>query len=164
MAATPKRYFEFVDGTSNKFWEIWMDGNDVTTSGARSAPTARPRRRRSRTRRRRRRSTTSCSRRRPARVTSRSRAPREAASRLSRPPVSGAASGRTAHSRLCEFPLPRNCGESGWSSRVIIRYCRQEEPWRMHDGCCNATKDDGRKSSSNFTGMNRTSNSFAASL
>ena len=31
MAATPKRYFEFVDGTSNKFWEIWMDGCDVTT-------------------------------------------------------------------------------------------------------------------------------------
>jgi len=31
MAATPKRYFEFVDGTSNKFWEIWMDGSDVTT-------------------------------------------------------------------------------------------------------------------------------------
>jgi DNA ligase-1 len=31
MAATPKRYFEFVDGTSNKFWEIWMDGTDVTT-------------------------------------------------------------------------------------------------------------------------------------
>jgi DNA ligase-1 len=31
MAATPKRYFEFVDGTSNKFWEIWMDGKDVTT-------------------------------------------------------------------------------------------------------------------------------------
>jgi DNA ligase-1 len=31
MAATPKRYFEFVDGASNKFWEIWMDGTDVTT-------------------------------------------------------------------------------------------------------------------------------------
>lgn len=31
MAATPKRYFEFVDGTSNKFWEIWIDGCDVTT-------------------------------------------------------------------------------------------------------------------------------------
>ena len=31
MAATPKRYFEFVDGSSNKFWEIWMDGTDVTT-------------------------------------------------------------------------------------------------------------------------------------
>lgn len=31
MAATPKRYFEFVDGTSNKFWEVWMDGTDVTT-------------------------------------------------------------------------------------------------------------------------------------
>ena len=32
MAATPKRYFEFVDGASNKFWEIWMDGTDVTTN------------------------------------------------------------------------------------------------------------------------------------
>jgi DNA ligase 1 len=31
MAATPKRYFEFVDGSSSKFWEIWMDGKDVTT-------------------------------------------------------------------------------------------------------------------------------------
>jgi DNA ligase-1 len=31
MAATPKRYFEFVDGGSAKFWEIWMDGKDVTT-------------------------------------------------------------------------------------------------------------------------------------
>src|SRR4029079_12463452 len=31
MAATPKRYFEFVDDSSSKFWEIWMDGNDVTT-------------------------------------------------------------------------------------------------------------------------------------
>ena len=27
-----KRYFEFVDGTSNKFWEIWMDGKTVTTN------------------------------------------------------------------------------------------------------------------------------------
>ncbi len=32
MAATAKRYFEFVDGSSNKFWEIWMDGTDVTTN------------------------------------------------------------------------------------------------------------------------------------
>jgi DNA ligase-1 len=32
MAATPKRYFEFVDGGSSKFWEIWMDGCDVTTN------------------------------------------------------------------------------------------------------------------------------------
>jgi len=32
MAATAKRYFEFVDGSSNKFWEIWMDGCDVTTN------------------------------------------------------------------------------------------------------------------------------------
>ena len=31
MAATAKRYFEFVDGSSSKFWEIWMDGADVTT-------------------------------------------------------------------------------------------------------------------------------------
>jgi DNA ligase-1 len=31
MAATPKRYFEFVDGSSSKFWEIWMDGKEVTT-------------------------------------------------------------------------------------------------------------------------------------
>ena len=26
-----KRYFEFVEGTSSKFWEISMSGNDVTT-------------------------------------------------------------------------------------------------------------------------------------
>jgi DNA ligase-1 len=32
MAATPKRYFEFVEGSSSKFWEIWMDGCDVTTN------------------------------------------------------------------------------------------------------------------------------------
>ncbi len=32
MAATPKRYFEFVDGASSKFWEIWMDGKTVTTT------------------------------------------------------------------------------------------------------------------------------------
>ncbi|MCE9565641.1 MAG: DNA ligase [Planctomycetes bacterium] len=32
MAATPKRYFEFIDGDSKKFWEIWMDGKDVTTN------------------------------------------------------------------------------------------------------------------------------------
>ncbi len=32
MAATPKRYFEFVDGGSSKFWEIWMDGTTVTTN------------------------------------------------------------------------------------------------------------------------------------
>jgi DNA ligase-1 len=31
MAATPKRYFEFGDSGAGKFWEIWMDGNDVTT-------------------------------------------------------------------------------------------------------------------------------------
>ncbi len=32
MAATAKRYFEFIDGDSRKFWEIWMDGMVVTTS------------------------------------------------------------------------------------------------------------------------------------
>lgn len=26
-----KRYFEFVEGTSSKFWEISMSGSDVTT-------------------------------------------------------------------------------------------------------------------------------------
>ena len=26
-----KRYFEFVEGTSSKFWEITTKGNDVTT-------------------------------------------------------------------------------------------------------------------------------------
>lgn len=26
-----KRYFEFVEGTSNKFWEIWIDGTKVLT-------------------------------------------------------------------------------------------------------------------------------------
>jgi DNA ligase-1 len=35
MAATAKRYFEFVDESSSKFWEIWMDGNDVTTQWGR---------------------------------------------------------------------------------------------------------------------------------
>lgn len=35
MAATPKRYFEFVDDSSSKFWEIWMDGKDVTTQWGR---------------------------------------------------------------------------------------------------------------------------------
>jgi DNA ligase-1 len=28
---TRKRYFEFVDGSSSKFWEVWTDGNDVVT-------------------------------------------------------------------------------------------------------------------------------------
>ena len=32
MAATPKRYFESTEGGSSKFWEIWMDGMDVTTN------------------------------------------------------------------------------------------------------------------------------------
>jgi len=32
MAATPKRYFEFIDGDSRKFWEIWMEDAVVTTS------------------------------------------------------------------------------------------------------------------------------------
>jgi DNA ligase-1 len=39
MAATPKRYFEFVDDSSSKFWEIWMDGNDVTTQWGRIGTT-----------------------------------------------------------------------------------------------------------------------------
>jgi DNA ligase-1 len=28
---TKKRYFEFVDGSSSKFWEVWLDGTDVVT-------------------------------------------------------------------------------------------------------------------------------------
>ena len=28
---TKKRYFEFADGSSSKFWEVWMDGTDVVT-------------------------------------------------------------------------------------------------------------------------------------
>jgi DNA ligase-1 len=28
---TKKRYFEFVDSSSSKFWEVWTDGNDVVT-------------------------------------------------------------------------------------------------------------------------------------
>ena len=32
MPTAKKRYFEFVDGSSNKFWEVWMDGTDVTTN------------------------------------------------------------------------------------------------------------------------------------
>ncbi|HSQ55226.1 MAG TPA: DNA ligase [Gemmata sp.] len=31
MAETASRYFEFVDESSSKFWEIWMNGTDVTT-------------------------------------------------------------------------------------------------------------------------------------
>lgn len=31
VATTTKRYFEFVDGSSNKFWEVWTDGNEVVT-------------------------------------------------------------------------------------------------------------------------------------
>lgn len=30
-AASGKRYFEFVDDKSNKFWEVWVSGNDMTT-------------------------------------------------------------------------------------------------------------------------------------
>jgi predicted DNA-binding WGR domain protein len=26
-----KRYFEFVEGTSSKFWEVWIEGNEVRT-------------------------------------------------------------------------------------------------------------------------------------
>ena len=30
--STPtKRYFEFVEGKSSKFWEVWVSGNDLTT-------------------------------------------------------------------------------------------------------------------------------------
>jgi DNA ligase-1 len=32
VAATPKRYFECVEAGASKFWEIWMDGKDVTTN------------------------------------------------------------------------------------------------------------------------------------
>lgn len=28
---TSKRYFEFVEGSSSKFWEVWIDGNKVYT-------------------------------------------------------------------------------------------------------------------------------------
>ncbi|HKA06510.1 MAG TPA: DNA ligase [Gemmataceae bacterium] len=30
-ASTGKRYFEFIEGTSSKFWEVSVSGNDVTT-------------------------------------------------------------------------------------------------------------------------------------
>ena len=60
--ATPKRYFEFVDDSSSKFWEIWMEGNDVTTQWGRIGTTGQTKEaRRSRTRPRRRRNTTSFS-------------------------------------------------------------------------------------------------------
>jgi GTPase Era involved in 16S rRNA processing len=26
-----RRYFEFSEGTSNKFWEVWVEGNKVLT-------------------------------------------------------------------------------------------------------------------------------------
>jgi hypothetical protein len=29
--AAQKRYFEFSDGTSNKFWEVWVEGHQVFT-------------------------------------------------------------------------------------------------------------------------------------
>src|SRR4051794_735860 len=29
--ASAKRYFEFVEGTSSKFWEVWSDGSTVYT-------------------------------------------------------------------------------------------------------------------------------------
>jgi DNA ligase-1 len=32
MAATKKRYFEFTEDGASKFWEIWMDGCEVTTN------------------------------------------------------------------------------------------------------------------------------------
>jgi DNA ligase-1 len=28
---TKKRYFEFAEGSSSKFWEVWLDGSDVVT-------------------------------------------------------------------------------------------------------------------------------------
>ncbi len=28
---TTKRYFEFSEGTSNKFWEVWVDGSELRT-------------------------------------------------------------------------------------------------------------------------------------
>ncbi|MBP3959022.1 DNA ligase [Gemmata sp. G18] len=31
MDTTTKRYFEFVDGSSSKFWEVWTEGTDVVT-------------------------------------------------------------------------------------------------------------------------------------
>jgi DNA ligase 1 len=30
-ATMEKRYFEFVEGSSSKFWEVWIDGNEVVT-------------------------------------------------------------------------------------------------------------------------------------
>ncbi len=30
-AATTKRYFECVEGSTSKFWEVWLEGNDVVT-------------------------------------------------------------------------------------------------------------------------------------
>lgn len=32
MAATKKRYFECTEDGASKFWEVWMDGNTVTTN------------------------------------------------------------------------------------------------------------------------------------
>ena len=26
-----RRYFEFVEGTSSKFWEVWVEGNELRT-------------------------------------------------------------------------------------------------------------------------------------
>ena len=30
-ASPTKRYFEFIEGTSSKFWEVWTSGNELTT-------------------------------------------------------------------------------------------------------------------------------------
>jgi DNA ligase 1 len=32
MATITKRYFECVEGGASKFWEVWMEGKDVTTN------------------------------------------------------------------------------------------------------------------------------------
>src|SRR5262245_26756138 len=31
MSESAKRTFEFVEGSSNKFWEVWVDGAELTT-------------------------------------------------------------------------------------------------------------------------------------
>src|SRR5262249_48840555 len=43
-AGNAKRYFEFVDGTSTKFWEICPDGADVVTRWGRIGTRGRERR------------------------------------------------------------------------------------------------------------------------
>ena len=41
MSTTTKRRFEFVEGSSSKFWEIWMEGNDVVTQWGKLGTTGR---------------------------------------------------------------------------------------------------------------------------